>query len=205
MAIYEFKGKRPRIDATAYIHPQATLIGEVIVGPGCYVGPHASLRGDFGLILLEEGSNVQDNCTLHVGPGETCRLGPRSHVGHGAGGQGLEILGAADLAAAFRRAAPRKARPLGGQRSTRSGKRGGSRNHARVVAHVLRLEGRDLQAPAGIPAAQRGRQPALAGAAGGAQHHHAAGGHGRTGKRCMGPAFSHPAAARLRSCTEQRG
>lgn len=93
MAIYEFKGKRPRVDATAYIHPQATLIGEVIVGPGCYVGPHASLRGDFGLILMEEGSNVQDNCTLHVGVGETCRLGPRSHVGHGAVVHGANLVG----------------------------------------------------------------------------------------------------------------
>ena len=93
MAIYEFQGKRPSIDATAYVHPEATLIGDVVVGPGCYIGPHASLRGDFGRILLEAGSNVQDNCTLHVGPDEICRLGPDSHVGHGAVVHGADLVG----------------------------------------------------------------------------------------------------------------
>ncbi|TCW75393.1 phenylacetic acid degradation protein PaaY [Burkholderia sp. SRS-46] len=84
MARFEFNGMRPRIDASAYIHPSAVVIGDVTIGARCYIGPHASLRGDFGAIVIEDGSNVQDGCVLHVGIGETCRLGVNSHVGHGA-------------------------------------------------------------------------------------------------------------------------
>lgn len=84
MALFEFKGMQPRIDASAYVHPSAVVIGDVTIGARCYIGPHASLRGDFGAIVIEEGSNVQDGCVLHVGIGETCRLGVNSHVGHGA-------------------------------------------------------------------------------------------------------------------------
>ena len=84
MALFEFNGMRPRVDATAYVHPLAVVTGDVIIGAHCYIGPHASLRGDFGAIVIEEGSNVQDNCTLHVGVRETCWLGVNSHVGHGA-------------------------------------------------------------------------------------------------------------------------
>ena len=84
MARFEFNGMRPRIDATAYVHPSAVVIGDVTIGPRCYIGPHASLRGDFGAIVIEAGSNVQDGCVLHVGIRETCRLGVNSHVGHGA-------------------------------------------------------------------------------------------------------------------------
>ncbi len=60
------------------------MIGDVTIGAGCYIGPHASLRGDFGAIVVDDGSNVQDGCVLHVGIGETCRLGMNSHIGHGA-------------------------------------------------------------------------------------------------------------------------
>jgi phenylacetic acid degradation protein len=84
MALFEFNGMRPRIDASAYIHPGADIIGNVTIGARCYIGPHASLRGDFGAILVAEGSNVQDGCVLHVGIGEICRLGVNSHIGHGA-------------------------------------------------------------------------------------------------------------------------
>jgi phenylacetic acid degradation protein len=84
MAIFEFNGMQPRIDATAYLHPSAVVIGDVTIGPRCYIGPHASLRGDFGAIVIEEGSNVQDGCVLHVGIRETCWLGVNSHIGHGA-------------------------------------------------------------------------------------------------------------------------
>ncbi|WP_063551755.1 transferase hexapeptide repeat family protein [Burkholderia territorii] len=84
MALFEFNGTRPRIDPSAYVHPSAVLIGDVTIGAGCYIGPHASLRGDFGAIVVEDGSNVQDGCVLHVGIGETCRLGVNSHIGHGA-------------------------------------------------------------------------------------------------------------------------
>ncbi|CAB3786031.1 Protein YrdA [Paraburkholderia caffeinitolerans] len=84
MALFEFNGMRPRVDASAYVHPSAVVIGDVTIGANCYIGPHASLRGDFGSIVIEEGSNVQDNCTLHVGIRETCWLGVNSHIGHGA-------------------------------------------------------------------------------------------------------------------------
>ncbi|WP_321799218.1 transferase hexapeptide repeat family protein [Caballeronia sp. J97] len=84
MALFEFDGKAPRIDASAYVHPSAVVIGDVTIGARCYIGPHASLRGDFGAIVVGEGSNVQDGCVLHVGIGETCVLGANSHVGHGA-------------------------------------------------------------------------------------------------------------------------
>jgi phenylacetic acid degradation protein len=84
MALYEFNGMRPRIDASAYIDPTAVIIGEVTIGANCYIGPHASIRGDFGAIFVGDGSNVQDGCVLHVGIREACRLGVNSHIGHGA-------------------------------------------------------------------------------------------------------------------------
>ena len=84
MPLFEFNGMRPRVDPSAYVHPSAVVIGDVTIGAGCYIGPHASLRGDFGAIVVEAGSNVQDGCVLHVGIGETCRLGVNSHIGHGA-------------------------------------------------------------------------------------------------------------------------
>jgi phenylacetic acid degradation protein/carnitine operon protein CaiE len=84
MPIYEYEGKAPRIHASAYIHPTASIIGNVTIEACCYIGPCASIRGDFGAIHVGEGSNIQDNSTLHVGHGERCVLGPDSHVGHGA-------------------------------------------------------------------------------------------------------------------------
>ncbi|AFQ50509.1 transferase hexapeptide repeat family protein [Burkholderia cepacia] len=84
MPLFEFNGMRPRVDPSAYVHPSAVVIGDVTIGAGCYIGPHASLRGDFGAIVVADGSNVQDGCVLHVGIGETCRLGVNSHIGHGA-------------------------------------------------------------------------------------------------------------------------
>lgn len=67
MALYEFNGKRPRVDPSAYVHPSAVLIGDVTVAACCYIGPLASLRGDFGAVVVERGSNVQDSCVLHTG------------------------------------------------------------------------------------------------------------------------------------------
>jgi phenylacetic acid degradation protein len=84
MACYEFDGLRPVVHPSAYIHPEAVLIGDVHVGPGCYVAPLASLRGDFGRLILEQGSNVQDNCTLHGFPGTDTVVGVDGHIGHGA-------------------------------------------------------------------------------------------------------------------------
>jgi phenylacetic acid degradation protein len=82
--VYAIDGVIPVIDPSAFVHPSAVLIGDVVVGPGCYVGPCASLRGDFGRILLAEGSNVQDNCTLHAFPGQDAVVERNGHVGHGA-------------------------------------------------------------------------------------------------------------------------
>lgn len=82
--VYAIDGVVPVIHPTAFVHPSAVLIGDVVVGPGCYVGPCASLRGDFGRILLEEGGNVQDNCTLHAFPGHDAVVEVDGHIGHGA-------------------------------------------------------------------------------------------------------------------------
>lgn len=84
MPCYEFMGVRPVVDATAFVHPTASLIGDVIVGPGCLVGPGASLRGDIGQLILKAGCNVQDNCTLHCFPGKNVVVEEDGHIGHGA-------------------------------------------------------------------------------------------------------------------------
>jgi phenylacetic acid degradation protein len=84
MPCYEFEGIRPVVDSAAFVHPTAVLIGDVIVGPGCLVGPCASLRGDIGRLILKAGSNVQDNCTLHCFPGKDVIVEEDGHVGHGA-------------------------------------------------------------------------------------------------------------------------
>jgi phenylacetic acid degradation protein len=81
---YEINGLVPVVDPTAFVHPSATLIGDVIIGPGCYVAPGASLRGDFGRIVLEQGSNVQDCCVMHAFPGTDAVVEVDGHVGHGA-------------------------------------------------------------------------------------------------------------------------
>jgi phenylacetic acid degradation protein len=84
MPCYEFEGVRPVVDPTAFVHPTATLIGDVIIGPGCLVGPGASLRGDIGRLIMRAGSNVQDNCTVHCFPGKDVVIEADGHVGHGA-------------------------------------------------------------------------------------------------------------------------
>lgn len=84
MPCYAIDGVVPVVDPTAFVHPTATLIGDVIVGPGCYVAPHASLRGDFGRIVLERGSNVQDCCVMHGFPGTDTVIEEDGHIGHGA-------------------------------------------------------------------------------------------------------------------------
>ena len=84
MPCFEINGIVPVIDPTAFVHPSATLIGDVIVGPGCYVAPGASLRGDFGRIILERGSNLQDCCVMHGFPGTDTKVEEDGHIGHGA-------------------------------------------------------------------------------------------------------------------------
>jgi len=82
--IFEFNGYRPVIDRTAFIHPNATVTGNVIIGRDVYVGPGAAIRGDWGQIVIEDGCNVQENCTLHMFPGTTVTLKAGAHIGHGA-------------------------------------------------------------------------------------------------------------------------
>lgn len=82
--VYAIDGVIPVIAPDAFVHPTAVLIGDVIVGPGCYVGPLVSLRGDFGRIELGAGSNVQDNCVVHTYPSGGCVIGADGHIGHAA-------------------------------------------------------------------------------------------------------------------------
>jgi phenylacetic acid degradation protein len=82
--VFSFDGIIPVIDPSAFVHPSAVLIGNVVVGPRCYVGPLASLRGDFGRIILESGSNLQDSCVMHSFPGRESIVETDGHVGHGA-------------------------------------------------------------------------------------------------------------------------
>lgn len=82
--IQSFKGMVPVIDPSAYVHPQATVIGHVTIGPDCYIGPGAVLRGDWGRIVLERGCNVQENCVVHMFPGTRVHLSEGAHIGHGA-------------------------------------------------------------------------------------------------------------------------
>lgn len=84
MPCYRIDSVTPVVDPTAYVHPTAVLIGDVQVGPGCYVGPNACLRGDFGRIILKQGSNVQDTCVMHGFPGSDTVVEVNGHVGHGA-------------------------------------------------------------------------------------------------------------------------
>jgi carbonic anhydrase/acetyltransferase-like protein (isoleucine patch superfamily) len=82
--IYEFKFWKPVIDPTSFIHPQAAVTGDVTIGRNCYIGPGAAIRGDWGRIILEDGCNVQENCTIHMFPGVTVLLKTGAHIGHGA-------------------------------------------------------------------------------------------------------------------------
>ena len=82
--IYKFKETHPIIDPSAYVHPQATVIGSVKIGKDVFIGAHAVLRGDFGSIIIEDGCNVQENCTIHMFPGTTVHLQENAHIGHGA-------------------------------------------------------------------------------------------------------------------------
>jgi phenylacetic acid degradation protein len=84
VTVYEIDGVRPVVHPTAYVHPTAVLIGDVIVGPRCYVGPLASLRGDFGRLILEEGANIQDTCVMHGFPEGDTVVEADGHIGHGA-------------------------------------------------------------------------------------------------------------------------
>ena len=81
---YEYRGFRPVVHPSSFVHPQAAVTGNVIIGRDVYIGPGAALRGDWGCILIEDGCNVQENCTIHMFPGVTVTLHQGAHIGHGA-------------------------------------------------------------------------------------------------------------------------
>ncbi len=91
MNVYEFDGIVPVVDTASYVHPTAVLIGDVIIGARCYVGANAVLRGDFGRLVLRNGSNLQDTCVMHGFPEADTIVEEDGHVGHGAVLHGCRI------------------------------------------------------------------------------------------------------------------
>lgn len=89
--IYEFNGFIPVVDESSFVHPQACVTGNVIIGKNVYIGPGAAIRGDWGEIIIEDGCNVQENCTIHMFPGKSTILRASAHIGHGAIIHGAEI------------------------------------------------------------------------------------------------------------------
>ena len=89
--IYQFKEFIPVIDDSSFVHPQAAVTGNVIIGKKVYVGPGAAIRGDWGQIIIEDGCNVQENCTIHMFPGTTVVLKQNAHIGHGAIIHGAQV------------------------------------------------------------------------------------------------------------------
>jgi phenylacetic acid degradation protein len=89
--IYEFDGFRPVVHESSFVHPNATVTGNVTIGRDVYVGPGAAIRGDWGAIVIEDGCNVQENCTIHMFPGVTVVLETAAHIGHGAIVHGARI------------------------------------------------------------------------------------------------------------------
>jgi len=82
--VYSFKGFIPVIHESSFVHRQAAITGNVLIGKNCYIGPGAAIRGDWGKIIIEDGCNVQENCTIHMFPGTTVQLKENAHIGHGA-------------------------------------------------------------------------------------------------------------------------
>ena len=82
--IYTFNGHTPVVHKSSFVHPLAAVTGNVIIGKDCYIGPGAAIRGDWREIILEDGVNVQANCTIHMFPGKTIVLKESTHIGHGA-------------------------------------------------------------------------------------------------------------------------
>ena len=84
MAFYQFNGIKPVVHPSSFVHPQAAVTGNVVIGKDVYIGPGCALRGDWGKIVIEDGCNVQENCTVHMFPGITVLLKESAHIGHGA-------------------------------------------------------------------------------------------------------------------------
>ena len=89
--VYAIDGVTPVVDPSSYVHPSAVLIGDVIVGRNCYIGPSACLRGDFGRIVIGDGANIQDSCIMHGFPGTDTIVEEDGHIGHGAVLHGCRI------------------------------------------------------------------------------------------------------------------
>ena len=83
MAIYEFEGLKPKLGHNTFIHPSADIIGAVTVGDGCWIGPGARLRGDYGIIFVGDGTSIEDNCVIHARPNEATHIGKNVTIGHG--------------------------------------------------------------------------------------------------------------------------
>ena len=84
MPVYQIDGLTPVVPEESYVHPTAVLIGDVILGKGVYIGPNASLRGDFGRIVVKDGANIQDNCVMHGFPEQDTVVEEDGHIGHSA-------------------------------------------------------------------------------------------------------------------------
>ncbi len=82
--VYEIDGVIPVVSPTSFVHPDAILIGDVIIEAECYIGPAAVLRGDFGRIVVKRGANIQDTCVLHSFPEREVVVNEGGHIGHGA-------------------------------------------------------------------------------------------------------------------------
>src|SRR3954468_411275 len=89
--IYQFNDFIPVVHSSAFIHPQSAVTGNVIIGKDVYIGPGAAIRGDWGQVIIEDGCNVQENCTIHMFPGITVVLEANAHIGHGAIVHGARI------------------------------------------------------------------------------------------------------------------
>ena len=134
LTVYAIDGITPVVDPTAYVHPSAVLIGDVIVGAGCYIGPCASLRGDFGRLEVRAGANLQDSCVMHGFPGTDTIVEEDGHIGHGAVLHGCIV--AAQRAGRHERGGQRQRgdRRIGDRRG--DGVRQGG--HGRAAAHAGR-------------------------------------------------------------------
>ncbi len=89
--IFEFKGFIPVVHESSFVHPLGAVTGNVIIGRDCYIGPGAAIRGDWGQIVIKDGVNVQENCTIHMFPGKSITLSESAHIGHGAVVHGANI------------------------------------------------------------------------------------------------------------------
>lgn len=91
MATYEFDGYKPVVHKSSFVHPQSAVTGNVVIGKDVYIAPGAAIRGDWGKIVIKDGCNLQENCTIHMFPGVTVVLEESAHIGHGAVIHGAHI------------------------------------------------------------------------------------------------------------------